>query len=152
MTPMAATTARKPQGTVAFVSPVVNSAANVCSMMPMGARSNSVEPNFGGAVPPPPPPDPLIMRQKTKLFVGNLPSDISQEAIHLVFSYYGTVTNIHIMAGKAKSGQSCAFVEYSAPIEAETAVLTLHEKYEICPGDGCIMVKYANSTPRTGPY
>lgn len=107
----------------------------------------------GGVVPPPPPPDPTLMKQKTKLFVGNLPPDISQEAINIVFSHYGTVTNIHIMVGKAKSGQACAFVEYSAPIEAETAVLTLHEKYEIRPGDGAILVKYAApGGGRAGPY
>mmetsp|Transcript_48601 Transcript_48601/g.155233 ORF Transcript_48601/g.155233 Transcript_48601/m.155233 type:complete len:267 (+) Transcript_48601:85-885(+) len=104
-----------------------------------------------GGVPPPPPPDPS-MRQKTKLFVGNLPSDISQEAINIVFSHYGTVTNIHVMVGKAKSGQACAFVEYSSPVEAETAVLTLHEKYEIKPGDGAIIVKYASGGVRPGPY
>lgn len=104
-------------------------------------------------MPPPPPPDPGVMKQKTKLFVGNLPSDIQEEAINIVFSHYGTVTNIYIMTGKAKSGQSCAFVEYSAPIEAETAVLTLHEKYEIRQGDGPILVKYAQpGSSRARPY
>jgi len=104
-------------------------------------------------IPPPPPPDPGLMKQKTKLFVGNLPADIQEEAINIVFSHYGTVTNIYIMSGKAKSGQACAFVEYSAPIEAETAVLTLHEKYEIRPGDGPILVKYAQpGATRAKPY
>lgn len=127
-------------------------------------RSSSVPPwheaghgggggGYHGAVPPPPPPDPGIMKQKTKLFVGNLPSDIQEEAINIVFSHYGTVTNIYIMTGKAKSGQACAFVEYSAPIEAETAVLTLHEKYEIRQGDGPILVKYAQpGSSRARPY
>jgi len=106
-----------------------------------------------GMIPPPPPPEPSVMKQKTKLFVGNLPADIQEEAINIVFSHYGTVTNIYIMSGKAKSGQACAFVEYSAPLEAETAVLTLHEKYEIKPGDGPILVKYAQpSTGRARPY
>jgi len=106
-----------------------------------------------GVIPPPPPPEPSVMKQKTKLFVGNLPSDIQEEAINIVFSHYGTVTNIYVMTGKAKSGQACAFVEYSAPIEAETAVLTLHEKYEIRPGDGPILVKYAQpGSTRAKPY
>ena len=60
------------------------------------------------------------------------------------------------MSGKSKSGQNCAFVEYELPDEAsqqhlrrlnlaanlaliqsckaETAIQTLHEKYEIKPG------------------
>jgi len=98
---------------------------------------------LGGYNPPPPPSAPVS--GTNKLFVGNLPQDIQQEAIRMVFGHYGTVTNVHVMNGKSKSGQSCAFVEYTAPLEAETAVLTLHEKYEIRPGEGAILVKYANS-------
>lgn len=109
---------------------------------------------YSGGIPQPPPPDHGLMKTKTKLFVGNLPADITQEAINTVFSHYGTVTNIHVMIGKSRSGQACAFVEYSSAIEAETAVLTLHEKYEIRPGDGAILVKYANSGGgmRASPY
>mmetsp|Transcript_101375 Transcript_101375/g.295323 ORF Transcript_101375/g.295323 Transcript_101375/m.295323 type:complete len:260 (+) Transcript_101375:95-874(+) len=119
--------------------------------MHMGGNGGHIS---GGGIPAPPPPDPSISRQKAKLFVGNLPADITQEAVSTVFSHYGTVTNIHIMLGKSRSGQACAFVEYAAPIEAETAVLTLHEKYEIRPGDGAILVKYANSGGgmRAAPY
>merc|ERR1719245_431894 len=89
---------------------------------------------------------------RTKLFIGNLPTDIQQEAIRMVFSHYGQVTNIHVMQGKSRSGQACAFVEYATPLEAETAILTLHEKYEIRPGEGNIMVKYASSPTRPAPY
>lgn len=108
----------------------------------------------------PPPPVHSQEQKPSKLFVGNLPVDVSQEAMQMVFGTYGTVTNIHVMAGKAKSGQSCAFVEYSNSVEAETAILTLHDKYELRPGEGFIMVKYANSQGgpaqvvpgRYGPY
>lgn len=102
----------------------------------------------GGYQQPPPAATP-----KTKLFVGNLPTDIQAETLRMVFSHYGNVTNIHVMQGRAKSGQSCAFVEYSTALEAETAILTLHEKYEIRPGEGSIIVKNANNSgPRTAPY
>eukprot|EP00933_Yihiella_yeosuensis_P076244 TRINITY_DN8591_c0_g7_i1.p1 TRINITY_DN8591_c0_g7~~TRINITY_DN8591_c0_g7_i1.p1 ORF type:complete len:289 (-),score=67.56 TRINITY_DN8591_c0_g7_i1:91-957(-) len=104
---------------------------------------------FGNVNPPPPP----FGSQPGKLFVGNLPPDITPDVLNMVFKTYGNVKDMHIMAGKAKSGQSCAFVEYSTPQEAETAVLTLHEKYEIRPGDGMIVVKYASSTAkRPSPY
>jgi len=117
----------------------------------------SIMGGFGGCAgggSPPAPSAPSLMRQNTKLFVGNLPPDILPEALNMVFSHYGTVTNTHIMQGKSKSGQACAFVEYSTPLEAETAVLTLHEKYEIRPGDGVIIVKHANnnSQNRPAPY
>jgi len=114
---------------------------------------NAAAGHVQGSVNPPPPPAVPQGMQRTKLFVGNLPTDIQQEAIQMVFSHYGSVTNIHIMQGKSKSGQACAFVEYSTPVEAETAILTLHEKYEIRPGEGAIMVKYASSGgPRASPY
>lgn len=87
----------------------------------------------------------------TKLFVGNLPTDITEEALNYVFRSYGTVLKTFIMSGKSKSGQNCAFVEYEKPDQAETAILTLHEKYEIKPGAGTILVKRAKST-RVGPY
>lgn len=101
----------------------------------------------------PPPPAAMAMQKSTKLFVGNLPPDVTPEVLTQIFGTYGNVSNTHLMAGKAKSGQSCAFVEYATPLEAETAVLTLHEKYEIRPGDGFIVVKYANAAnPRSFPY
>merc|ERR1719356_504183 len=100
-----------------------------------------------------PPPMMQQPQQRSKLFVGNLPADIQQEALMMVFGHYGSVTNVHIMQGKSRSGQACAFIEYSKPVEAETAILTLHEKYEIRPGEGNIWVKHANqSGPRSNPY
>lgn len=104
-------------------------------------------------VPAPPPPNPSVSMQPSKVFVGNLPADIREEAIHHVFGHYGMVRQVHVMTGRSKSGQSCAFVEYSSPSEAETAILTLHEKYEIRPGEGTILVKWAaNSGIRSAPY
>lgn len=129
------------------LSPLDVSIANSSIHASLGGQVGQV---IGGGVVNPPPPPPLQMQQqKTKVFVGNLPADITQEAVQFVFGNYGTVTNIHVMAGKSKSGQSCAFVEYVSPLEAETAILTLHEKYEIRPGEGVILVKYANN--QTGP-
>lgn len=86
------------------------------------------------------------------MFVGNLPPDVGTEALEFVFKSYGNVLKSHIMAGKAKSGQSCAFVEYSTAEEAEVAIATLHEKYEIKPGAGTIVVKWAKQDSRPAPY
>jgi len=114
------------------------------------------QPGYGD-VPPPPPPPTQMAQQTTKVFVGNLPNDIQQDAIRMVFGTYGTVVDVHIMAGKSKSGQACAFVSYSNQHEADTSILTLNDKYEIRPGEGPITVKYATnqgsaSQPRARPY
>jgi len=92
-----------------------------------------------GAAPPTP-----------KLFVGNLPNDIGEDALSYVFNNYGKVQKVHIMAGKSNSGQSCAFVEYGSVAEADVAIQTLHEKYEIRPGAGMILVKRARSQEGKG--
>lgn len=87
---------------------------------------------------------------ETKLFVGNLPDDVSEEALAYVFTTYGKVRTIQIMRGRSKSGSACAFVELSDGAEAETAILTLHNSYEIKPGSGKIVVNRAKT--RTRPY
>lgn len=84
----------------------------------------------------------------TKLFVGNLPEDVTEEALNYVFGTYGKVVHVHIMTGKSKTGQACAFVELSNVIEADTAIATLNDKYEIRPGHGPIAVKKAKNNSR----
>ncbi|CAE8585968.1 unnamed protein product [Polarella glacialis] len=86
-----------------------------------------------------------------KLFVGNLPPDIDIETIEYVFKRYGTLEKVRIMLGRAQTDSSSAFLEYADAEEAETAVLTLHAKYEMREGDGPIIVKWANSD-RPRPY
>mmetsp|Transcript_37552 Transcript_37552/g.70003 ORF Transcript_37552/g.70003 Transcript_37552/m.70003 type:complete len:240 (-) Transcript_37552:133-852(-) len=94
----------------------------------------------------------------TKLYVGNLPGDIQREAIDMVFKTYGTVTDIHIMTGKSKSGQACAFVRYANSVEANNAIAAMAQGYEIRPGEGHIIVKLADGPDgkgkggRPGPY
>jgi len=67
-------------------------------------------------IPPPPPPDPGLMKQKTKLFVGNLPADIQEEAINIVFSHYGTVTNIYIMLARPRAGKPVRLSSIQLPL------------------------------------
>lgn len=88
---------------------------------------------------------------ETKLFVGNLPEDITDETLKYVFSTYGAVQNVYVMTGRSKTGNACAFVEMGTGTEADTAILTLNDKYEIKPGAGTILVKKANAS-RPKPY
>lgn len=80
----------------------------------------------------------------SKLYVANLPSDIQQEAMEMVFSTYGRIEDIKIMTGRSKSGQACAFVKYSTPNEARIAIAAMERGYEIRPGEGDILVKSAD--------
>jgi RNA recognition motif-containing protein len=88
--------------------------------------------------------------QQCKLFVGDLPSDITREALIAVFSTYGAVTDVHLMTGKSRSGAACALIEYSNITEAQTAINTLHQKYEIRPGAGMITVRIFEGSKGNG--
>mmetsp|Transcript_3185 Transcript_3185/g.7487 ORF Transcript_3185/g.7487 Transcript_3185/m.7487 type:complete len:441 (-) Transcript_3185:51-1373(-) len=77
-----------------------------------------------------------------KIFVGNLPTDITKDVLRQVFSTYGVVTDVHVMVGKSDSGQACAFVEYQQQIEAQTAINTLNNNYEIREGCGKIVCRF----------
>jgi len=86
----------------------------------------------------------------TKLYVGNLPSDITTDAIDMVFSTYGRILDIHIMNARAKNGQSCCFVIYENAAEAKTCMSAMQQGYEIRPGEGDIFVKYADGSKPSG--
>ncbi|CAK8986145.1 RNA-binding protein BRN2 (Protein BRUNO-LIKE 2) (AtBRN2), partial [Durusdinium trenchii] len=66
-----------------------------------------------------------------KLFVGNLPADLSEEELRLVFGTYGEVVHCHIMSIHPKSGLRCAFVYYRDLQSAEAAIQLLDNEYRI---------------------
>ncbi|CAJ1387611.1 unnamed protein product [Effrenium voratum] len=80
----------------------------------------------------------------SKVYVGNLPTDISKEALIQVFGTYGPVDDVHIMTGRSKSGQASAFVRYSRSNEADNAIAAMATGYEIKPGDGNLVVRLAD--------
>lgn len=86
----------------------------------------------------------------SRLYIANLPEDIEDSAVEYVFGTYGKVLKIHLMRGKSMKGCISGFVEFGSPNEASTAITALHEKYEIRPGYGPIIVR--NAVAKRGPY
>lgn len=86
----------------------------------------------------------------TKLYVGNLPSDILKEDLEQVFGHYGRLDDVHIMTGRSKSGQASAFVRYSTASEAKDCIAAMDQGYEIRPGEGEILVKLADGAAGKG--
>lgn len=80
----------------------------------------------------------------TKLYVSNLPSDITREALEYVFRTYGSIHDIHIMTGRSNSRQGCAFICYSTIEDARRCIAAMQRGYEIRPGEGDIVVKFAD--------
>lgn len=82
-----------------------------------------------------------------RLYVGNLPSDISEEALDYVFKTYGSVESIHIIKGrKVDADRICAIIVFNEADEAATAIRTLDKVYEIRLGQGPIEVRVANNS------
>jgi len=83
----------------------------------------------------------------TKLFVSNLPTDVYEDALRYVFGTYGRVMSACLLPGG--DGSVSAFVEFSNKEDADTAIRTLNNLYEMKPGCGKIIVKRA--TDGDGP-
>lgn len=85
------------------------------------------------------------------LFVGNLAVSVQEKALRYVFEKYGELDKVHIINGKSRYGKSCAYVEYFTIDDAETAANSLSDGYEMHPGDGYMVVRFADRW-RASPY
>jgi RNA recognition motif-containing protein len=64
-----------------------------------------------------------------RLFVGNLPDQVSSADLNQLFSEFGTVQSVQIMQGRgAGRKMGFGFVEMDSEAEAQAAVQGLHER------------------------
>jgi len=94
-----------------------------------------------GRGPPHRPPGP-------KLHIGNLPNDITRDALEQVFGTYGPLSDVHIM--ERQDGPCAAFVTYASEGDARKCVAAMEQGYEIRPGQGNINVTYAKAKEDRG--
>ena len=82
-----------------------------------------------------------------KLFVGNMPSDVSVEEIETLFSNFGEVVEVHIMSGnRSRSGQSSAFVKFTTSEACTSAITALNMKAKVRSSDSDFLsVKFAKA-------
>ena len=67
--------------------------------------------------------------QETKLFVGNLPQNITQEELREKLEPFGLLVDVHIMnKPSVRSGAVCAFVEYSTMEACHKAIAALDKR------------------------
>eukprot|EP00398_MALV-I-01_sp_L67-1_P000670 gene670-79_t len=107
---------------------------------PSGILGDSPDSSFVGTMGPP--------KSGVKLFAGRLPFDFSKEDVHLLFSAYGHVADIHMIchnSGDFKGDfKGCAM----DPAGAQLAVDILHKQKVL--SDKPMTVEYANSEPPVG--
>lgn len=84
------------------------------------------------------------------MHVSNLPTDITEGNLEHLFGQHGNVLGLQLLtgSGRASAGQICAIIRYSSNADAEASIAALHNKHEVRPGDGPIVVKLAKPNPR----
>ncbi|CAE8620144.1 unnamed protein product, partial [Polarella glacialis] len=92
-----------------------------------------------GLPPPPAPPAPPGGGRDPggKLWVGNLPGDVSEEEMHKVFGSYGQVSEVNILPSKSRSGQLCGFVHFASRIQADRCIAAVAKGVVMRQGQSC---------------
>ena len=86
----------------------------------------------------------------SKLYIGNLPEEITEEQLRTIFKEYGEIDDIHLMQGRQKrTGKSGAMVRFSQPDHAENCRNAMWE-YVYKKSDGPLIVKYADFQQHKG--
>uniref|UniRef100_A0A7S4BEX8 Uncharacterized protein n=2 Tax=Chrysotila carterae TaxID=13221 RepID=A0A7S4BEX8_CHRCT len=80
---------------------------------------------------------------ENKLFVGGVPSCCGDKELRSLFSTYGEVQDVYILASK-EGQRGCAFVRYAAPQSCSMAIDALHGKYAMKAGELPLVVRYAD--------
>eukprot|EP00668_Euglena_longa_P035697 GGOE01045866.1.p1 GENE.GGOE01045866.1~~GGOE01045866.1.p1 ORF type:complete len:659 (-),score=104.42 GGOE01045866.1:1160-3136(-) len=85
--------------------------------------------------------------QNTKLFVGQIPTSMTEEHLKPIFDVFGTVVNIQIIRDRNTGAhKASAFVSYNTVSEAQIAIDNLHNLHVIPPMTNPLQVKFAHVT------
>lgn len=82
-----------------------------------------------------------------RLFVGQLNFEATEYDIQQIFSFYGHVLHVNILRSQhdPASSTGSAFVTYSSTVEADCAIQSLHDKYNM-GRDKALQVSYCRRT------
>lgn len=89
---------------------------------------------------------PALPATAAKLFVGQLPFEITEERLKELFGAYGTVVEVHLIKTPKNESKGAAFVTFSTTEEADTAIYTLHNRYRLLT-NRAVQVSYAQHSP-----
>ncbi|EPY34664.1 RNA-binding protein [Strigomonas culicis] len=66
-----------------------------------------------------------------RLFVGQLNFDAAEHDIRQLFAFYGHVLHVNILRDEDGKSSGSAFVTYGSTAEADMAILSLHNRYNM---------------------
>jgi RNA recognition motif-containing protein len=70
--------------------------------------------------------------QSAKLFVGQIPKDVTEDGLNSYFEEFGTIKELSIIRDTATGmSRGCAFVTYFEHASADKAVENLHDKVKL---------------------
>eukprot|EP00760_Papus_ankaliazontas_P028521 PhM_4_TR3756/c0_g1_i2/m.4631 len=92
-----------------------------------------------------------MVRGEAKLFIGQIPSSMTQGEIYRLFAAYGDILDVHVLCDGWGCPRGAAFVTYTTTEEADTAIAALHDRYRMLP-TRCMQVSYAKNSPNISPY
>lgn len=78
-----------------------------------------------------------------KLFIGKLPTTVTEELLRQIFAPYGNIEKLNILKGPADV--NCGFVKYDNREEAEKAIRALNGKVVVRGSNEPLVVKYADT-------
>lgn len=91
-----------------------------------------------------------------KLFVGQIPKDMNEEALRPIFAEHGTIFDLAIIRDKATGHhRGCAFLTYTTKQAADIALDNLHNKLKLPGAQNPLQVRgitYAEDAILAGPY
>jgi len=86
-----------------------------------------------------------------KLFVGQIPKDMTEEALRPVFEGFGPIYDLTIIRDKTTGlHRGCAFLTYASRNSAEEAIEALHNKKKLPNAQNPLQVSMRSESNRMG--
>jgi len=92
--------------------------------------------------------------EESKLFIGGLAAEATEDDVRALFSPHGFITEIAMLPTKSTTGQKCCFVKYGTKPAAESAneaLQTLNGKFQMPGTDRPIAVRWADNGKGENP-
>ncbi|ESL12115.1 RNA-binding protein [Trypanosoma rangeli SC58] len=69
---------------------------------------------------------------RARLFVGQLNFEATEEDVCALFDFYGKVLHVNILRDRTTGrSKGSAFVEFASTVEADCAIMALHNRYNM---------------------
>ncbi|MEW5303084.1 MAG: hypothetical protein WDW38_001409 [Sanguina aurantia] len=86
---------------------------------------------------------PVVGIAPKKLFVGQIPSSVTEDILRTLFAPHGNIVELHVLQKPAGAG--CAFVTFERWSQAEAAIEAINGRTQLDGAKAAIVVKFADA-------